>query len=111
MPKYRRVSSFKIMNDYKATALHLKYISAMANSKNSRFFRINQQKIEHNLVMSKLSNSEKNYLIKLINEKDYHKIFCYAKMLQKEYEQIYKNYKERMEILFMTIEDKNVFYA
>ena len=111
MPRYRRVNSFKIMNDYKETSLHLKYISIMANAKNRRFFRINKQKIEHNLIMSKLNNSEKNYLIKLINEKDYHKIFCYAQKLQKEYEQVYKNYQARMEILFMTIEDKNVFYA
>ena len=83
----------------------------MANAKNRRFFRINQKKIEHNLIMSKLSNPEKNYLIKLINERDYHKIYCYAKELQKEYEKIYKNYQNRMEILFMTIEDKNIFYA
>lgn len=111
MPRYRRVNSFKIMNDYKETSLHLRYISAMANAKNRKFFRINQQKIEHNLIMSKLSNSEKNYLIKLIDERDYHTIYCYAQKLQKEYEKIYKNYQNRMETLFMTIEDKNVFYA
>ena len=111
MPRYRRVSSFKIMNDYKMTAKHLKYISVMANIKDRRFFRINANKIEYNIMNSKMSNIEKGNLLAMIQAKDYHKIFCYSKMLYQQYSKVYLNYKARMDDLFMTIEDKSVFYA
>lgn len=99
------------MNEYEMTATNLKYISEMAKRKERRFFRINKRKIEDNIVNSKMSNDEKNFLIKTINDRDFHTIFCYAGMLQKKYEAIYKKYNNRMNVLFMTIEDKTVFYA
>ena len=111
MPKYRRVSSFKIMTDYEMTKKHLKYISAMADMRNKRFFSLNKEKIERNIMNSKMSNKEKNTLITMINKKDYHQIFCYAQMLYNEYNKIYYSYKSRMDTLFMTIEDKTIFYA
>lgn len=111
MGRYRRVSSYKIMTDYEKTTLHLKYISIMANKKDRRFFRVNKDKIEKNILSSKMANNEKSFLLKLINEKDFHQIFCYANMLMKKYEKVYNNYRKRMDDLFMTIEDKTVFYA
>lgn len=111
MGRYRRVSSYKIMTDYEKTALNLKYISAMADIKDKRFFRINQNKIEDNIISSKMNNDEKNLLLKLINDKDFHQTYCYANILYKKYKKISNNYKSRMDDLFMTIEDKNVFYA
>ena len=111
MGRYRRVSSFKIMNDYKNTALHLKYIGVMANRKDKRFFRINKYKIENNILQSKMTNSEKTFLLKAINEKNFHITYCYASMLKEKYQNIANNYEKRMDVLFMTIEDKNVFYA
>ena len=111
MVRYRRVSSYKIMNDYKQTALHLKYIYLMADAKNKRFFRINQTKIEKNIITSKMANNEKTFLLKLINEKDFHQIYCYASILYEQYQKITNQYATRMNDLFMTIEDKNVFYA
>ena len=111
MGRYRRVSSFKIMKDYEMTAKHLKMFSAMASAKNKRFFRINQHKIERNILYSKMTNSEKALLLKFINNNDFHQIHCYASMLQKQYQIVANNYKNRMDKLFMTIEDKTVFYA
>lgn len=111
MGRYRRVSSYKIMNDYEQTALHLKYISIMADKKDKRFFRINKDKVERNILSSKMTNNEKSFLLKLINKKDFHQVFCYANMLMKKYEKAYNNYRKRMDDLFMTIEDKTVFYA
>lgn len=111
MGRYRRVSSYKIMNDYKSTVKHLQYISVMANTKNKRFFRINSDKIEKNILQSKLTNSEKNTLLLMINKKDYHQIYCYSNILIKKYQKKYINYANRMDELFMTIEDKTVFYA
>ena len=111
MGRYRRVSSYKIMTDYKKTELHLKYISIMADKKNRKFFKINKNEIEKNISSSKMTNNEKSFLLKLINEKDFHQIFCYANMLMKKYEKTYNDYKKRMSDLFMTIEDKTVFYA
>ena len=111
MGRYRRVSSYKIMTDYKQTALHLKYIYLMADAKNKKFFRINSRKIEDNIMSSKMTNSEKIFLLKLINEKDFHQTYCYASMLYEQYKKISEQYQTRMNDLFMTIEDKNVFYA
>ena len=113
MPKYKRVSSFKIMNEYKMTAKHLKTFSAMANIKKhrSRFFRINEDKIEDNILSSKMTNEEKNQLLKYIHNRDYHKIHCYALQLEEKYRKKYLEYNRRIDVLFMTIEDKAVFYA
>ena len=83
----------------------------MAHSKDKRFFRINAEKLEKNIVRSKMTNEEKNYLIKVINDKNYHLIYCYAKMLYKKYAKKHNNYEIRMKDLFMTREDKKVFYA
>lgn len=111
MGKYRRVSSYKIMNDYKRTIKNLKYFSIMANNKDRRFFKINSDKIEKNILQSKLTNSEKNTLLLMINKKDYHQIYCYSNILLEKYQKKYLNYEKRMDDLFMTIEDKTVFYA
>ena len=111
MPKYRRVSSFKIMTDYEMTAKHLKYISAMADMKNKRFFRINKEKLENNILSSKMTNSEKAILLAMIQNKNYHEIYCYAKKLYTKYQKVYIKYNNRMDDLFMTIEDKAIFYA
>ena len=71
MPKYRRVSSFKIMNEYEMTAKHLKMFSMMADIKKhrSRLFRINEDKIENNILSSKMTNKEKNRLLKYIHNR------------------------------------------
>lgn len=111
MPTYRRVSSFKIMNDYEMTAKHMFYLYKFADIKGKRFFKINANKIEQNIMSSKLNNQEKNNLIAMINNKDYHQIHCYAKLLYQKYNKKYLEYKSRMNDLFMTIEDKAVFYA
>lgn len=111
MPKYRRVSSFKIMNDYEMTAKHLYYIGVMADKKNKRFFRVNKDKLEKNILASKMNNKEKNNLILMINNQDYHQIYCYTKKLYQKYNQKYNSYKIRIDDIFMTIEDKSVFYA
>lgn len=113
MGRYRRVSSFKIMKDYEETATHLKMFSTMANIKKhrSRFFRINEDKIENNILSSKMTNKEKNQLLKHIHNRDYHKIHCYALKLEEKYREKHLEYNRRMDVLFMTIEDKNVFYA
>lgn len=113
MPRYRRVSSFKIMNEYEMTTKHLKTFSAMADIKKhrSRFFRINEDKIENNILSSKMTNKEKNRLLKYIHNRDYHKIHCYALKLEEKYRERYLEYNRRMDVLFMTIEDNNVFYA
>lgn len=113
MPRYRRVSSFKIMNEYEMTAKHLKTFSAMADIKKhrSRFFRINEDKIEDNILSSKMTNNEKNRLLKYIHNRDYHKIYCYAFKLEEKYREKYLEYNRRMDVLFMTVEDNNVFYA
>lgn len=111
MPKYRRVSSFKIMNDYEMTAKHMFYLYKFADIKGKRFFRINTDKIEQNIMNSKLSNQEKNNLLMMINNKNYHQIHCYAKMLYHKYNKKHLEYKSRMNDLFMTIEDKTIFYA
>lgn len=113
MGRYRRVNSYKIMQDYEMTAKHLRMFSAMANTKKhrSRFFRINESKIENNILSSKMTNKEKNLLLKYIHNRDYHKIYCYALILKEKYTKKHLKYENRMDILFMTIEDKNVFYA
>lgn len=111
MPKYRRVSSFKIMNDYEMTAKHLFYISKMADMRNKRFFKINQDKLEKNIIASKMTNIEKSNLLAIIQSNDYHEIYCYSKILYTKYKKVYINYKNRMDDLFMTVEDKSVFYA
>ena len=111
MPKYRRVSSFKIMNDYEMTAKHLFYISQMADMRNKRFFRINKDKLEKNIINSKMTNIEKNNLLVMIQNNDYHEIYCYSKKLYAKYRKVYTNYENRMDDLFMTVEDKSVFYA
>lgn len=111
MPKYKRVSSFKIMNDYKITAKHLRYIGAMADIRNKRFFRINKEKIEANILASKMTNREKHNLILMIQNGDYHEVYCYSQKLYTKYRKVYNNYESRMEDLFMTIEDKAIFYA
>ena len=113
MPKYRRVSSFKIMKDYEETATHLKMFSAMADTKEhrSRFFKINEDKIKDNILSSKMTNKEKNRLLKYIHNRDYHKIHCYALKLEEKYKKKFLEYNKRMDVLFMTVEDNNVFYA
>lgn len=111
MGRYRRVNSYKIMKDYEATAKHLKYFSVFADKKDRRFFDINEDKIEKNILSSKMTNKEKNQLLKHIHNKDYHKIYCYATILKEKYLKKHLEYNKRMDTLFMTIEDKNVFYA
>ena len=99
------------MKNYKTTAKHLKMFSVMASAKNRKFFKINKNKIEKNVSYSKMTNSEKALLLKFINNNDFHQIYCYASMLQKLYQIMADNYKNRMNTLFMAIEDKSVFYA
>lgn len=113
MGRYRRVNSYKIMKDYEMTATHLKVLSAMADTKKNRdrFFRINEDKIEDNILSSKMTNKEKNRLLMYIHNRDYHEIYCYALILREKYAKKHLEYENRMDILFMTIEDKNVFYA
>lgn len=113
MGRYRRVSSFKIMNEYEMTAKHLKMFSMMADTKKhrNRLFRINEDKIEDNILSSKMTNNEKNRLLKYIHNRDYHKIYCYALKLEEKYREKYLEYNRRMDVLFMTVEDNNVFYA
>lgn len=111
MGKYKRVNSYKIMKDYETTAKHLKYFSVFADKKDRRFFNINEDKIEDNILSSKMTNKEKNQLLKYIHNRDYHKIYCYALKLEEKYKKKYLEYNKRIDILFMTIEDKNVFYA